>query len=362
MMDAYSGKYYLQGGEEQPATMLLMKDKISIGIYDEHGNPRVVFWPYKQIIRENFWRRGMAIVRFGTYPIQSIEVESKEFADRLEKIFKENEKSWIRRVMNKNAMGMIKVLLAFFVLLAAMYFFLVPYMAEKMARKVPLSFEEKLGNGIYDALKTGFTIDEKKTAYINEFFRELKIPTSYTIHITVIKEDVANAFAMPGGNIVVHDKILAGMNNYEDLAALLSHEFTHVNNKHTTRSLFRQLGSTLFLSVLVGDLGAMGNVIISNADNLKGMSYSRKLEKEADMNGLEILNERKIDCNGFVRLFQFLKKESEKADIQPAEWISSHPDLDKRIDYIQSHELFNKNGAEMNELLKVLFLKIKTGD
>jgi predicted Zn-dependent protease len=101
---------------------------------------------------------------------------------------------------------------------------------------------------------------------------------------------------------------------------------------------------------------------VSNADNLKGLSYSRKLEKEADMNGLKILSERKIDCNGFVRLFEFLKTESAKTNTQPAEWISSHPDLDNRIEYIKKHELFNKNGVEESEVLKTLFLKIKTGN
>jgi Zn-dependent protease with chaperone function len=114
--------------------------------------------------------------------------------------------------------------------------------------------------------------------------------------------------------------------------------------------------------VLFGDIGGIGSVIVSNADQLKGLSYSRKLEKEADMNGLKILSERKIDCNGFVRLFGFLEKEMDKEDLQPAEWTSSHPDLIKRIEYIKANELFNKNGVELSETLKTLFLKIKTED
>jgi len=152
------------------------------------------------------------------------------------------------------------------------------------------------------------------------------------------------------------------MNSYEELAALLSHEFTHVNEKHTTRSLFRQLGSAIFLSVIFGDVGAIANTVIRNADNLKGLNYSRSLEKEADMNGLKILSERKIDCNGFVHLFELLKKETMETGKQPAEWISSHPDLYNRIDYVKKNELFNKNGVGQNEVLKTLFLKIKTGD
>jgi beta-barrel assembly-enhancing protease len=57
-----------------------------------------------------------------------------------------------------------------------------------------------------------------------------------------------------------------------------------------------------------------------------------------------------------------LDKEIKKEGGQPSEWISSHPDLEKRISYTKSNELFNKNGAETNETLKTLFLKIKTSD
>lgn len=359
-MDAYSGKYYLQSGPEQEATILFLKDKLSIGLRDEHGNPRIVYWPYEQIIRDNFWKRGVSIVRSGTYPIQIIEVEQREFADRLENIFKEREKSWFSRILNRNQWRLIRFLLVFFIVIISAYIWLVPFLAERMAKRVPVSYEETLGDGIYNALQPTFTIDAAKTAYINDFFRELQVPSKYNIRITVVKENIANAFAIPGGNIIVYDRIIYEMGGYEELAALLTHEFTHVNERHTTRALFRQQASSLFISIIFGDVGTVGNVIASNADGLKSLDYSRRLEKDADMNGLKILSERKIDCNGFIRLFELLKKETERAGSQAAEWISSHPDLEKRIAYTKANASFNKNGVEANETLKTLFLKMKT--
>lgn len=361
-MDAYSGKYYLQDGEKQEASVLLLKDRISIGLRDQDGSPRVVYWLYDEVIRSPFWRNEMSVVRCGTYPVQVIEVPTKEFADKLEDIFRQKEKSFFSRTFTSQRLRMIKILSFFLAGLLALYFFLVPFLAERLAGRVPVSYEEELGGAIYNAMQNQFTIDEKRTLYVNEFFRELHIPTRYSIRISVVQADMANAFAIPGGHIVVYDKILNGMDHYEDLAALLSHEFTHVDKKHTTRSLFRQMGSGIFLSVLIGDVGAIGNLIISNANNLKGLSYSRKLEKEADLNGLKLLSERKIDCNGFVRLFKFLEKEAAKSDVQPAEWISSHPDLSRRIDYLKKNEFFNQNGVQENETLKTLFLKIKTAE
>lgn len=358
-MDAFAAKYYLQNGKAQEATVLLLKDRISIGTRDENNEPLVIVWLYHQIIKDSFWKRGQAIVRCGTYPVQIIEVESKEFADKLESILAFRESSWIQRIKNKNVMRIAKGLGIFLTVLLGLYFFLIPFLAERLAGRVPVSYEEKLGDGIYDALRNNFILDEAKTFYTNEFFSELNIPTEYGVRISVVKDEITNAFAMPGGNIVVYDKMLAGMDHYEDLAALLSHEFIHVNKKHSTRALFRQLASSVFLSIIFGDIGSMANTVIRNADHLKGLNYSRKLEKEADLEGLKILSERKIDGNGFVRLFELLKVEIPEAGNQSAEWISSHPDLDKRIDYIRKSEWFNKNEIHQNETLKTLFFKIK---
>ena len=361
MMDAFTGKYYLQSGEVQGATILFLKDRLSIGIRDEHGNPRIVYWLYDQIIRDNLWKRGQSIVRYGTYPIQTIEVDSKDFADKLESIFQQRSGSWVKRTLNKNVMGLVKVMVVFFAILIAAYVWLVPLLADRLAKKVPISYEERLGEAMFNQMKPMFTIDASRTAYINDFFKELQFDSKYNTQITVINEDVANAFAIPGGNIVVYDKIVQDMNSYEDLAALLAHEFTHVNERHTTRSLFRRQASSLFLSIILGDVGTIGNALINNADALKGLSYSRKLEKEADLNGLKLLSDRKIDCNGFVHLFELLKKEIGQTKDQPTEWVSSHPDLDKRIAYTKADKLFNKNGVETNETLQTLFMKVKAG-
>lgn len=360
-MDGYNAIYNLQGHEPQAATIIFLKDKLSIGLTDEFGKPKVVYWFYDKIIREQFRKAGTVVVRHEGYPAQSIEVSYKEFADKLEDEFKKMDRSFIRKIFTPGAVSLIRFSFIFFGLLTAAYFLIVPWLAVRMANKVPVSFEEKMGNGLFDALKSGMKIDNSKTAILNDFFAALNIPSKYNIRLSVVNEDVVNAFAMPGGNIVVYDKLLNGMNSYEELAALLSHEFTHVNNKHTTKSLFRQLGSTVFLSVLIGDVGALSSVIIGNADRLKGLSYGRSLEKEADLNGLQLLSDRKIDCNGFIKLFDLLQKEENVVGGRaPAEWISSHPDLQKRIEYVKSNELYNLRGVEKNETLQTLFLKLKT--
>ncbi len=357
-MNSYTGIYYLKGGAVYAATFSFLNDRLSIQFTDEKRIKREVYWYYDEIIKEDLEQGFKSVIRYKGYPEQVIEVNSSQFVRELEELINRQNKKFLLKVFG-HSLPLLRVLFIIIILIAAVYLWLVPYLAVRLAGKVPVSYEENLGNRMYNAMKSGFTIDEKKTVYINEFFNELNIPTPYTIHITVVKDDIPNAFAMPGGNIIVYDKIIAGMDNYKELAALLSHEFSHVQNRHTTKSLFRQLGNTVFLSVLFGNTGAVSNVIIRNADELKSLSYGRGLEKDADISGLKILCDRKIDGNGFVDLFAILKKQGGPP---VSEWMSSHPDLDRRIEYIKNDPLFNKNGIQENETLRALFLKIKAAE
>jgi predicted Zn-dependent protease len=182
----------------------------------------------------------------------------------------------------------------------------------------------------------------------------MKVATAYNVRITVVSSDIVNAFALPGGNIVVYTGLLKELKTYPELAALLSHEFTHVNNKHSTKSIFRQLGSRIFLSLLFGKFGSVTSVMIDQADKFKSLKYSRGLEKEADIEGLAILKERKIDPEGFVALFKHLK-DSAPASALP-EFLGSHPDIDSRVDYIRAA---SKNAIVVeNEHLKTIFEKL----
>jgi len=359
-MNIFNGLYYHMEGVANPVTVELRESRIIITLKDEYGKPVPVFWDYDKIIREEFWKGDRAVIKYIGFPVQVLEVSSTLFLHQLESHFRKKDSSFSRRVFGKNGTGLLKLLAIMLVLFVVTYFWGIPFIADRVARKVPVRFEEKMGEGMFVALKEGFTVDNRQTLLVNDFFSELAVPTGYPVKITVVKNDQANAFALPGGNIVVYDKILKEMDRYEELAALLCHEFTHINNRHATRSVFRQLGSSLFLSLIFGNLGAVSNSAIAQADQLKTLDYSRKLEKEADLNGLRLLSERRIDGNGFVNLFRLLEEDAQQTGTeQPQEWISSHPDLEKRITYIRKDNAFNSRGVISHEVLQTLFDKLK---
>ena len=359
-MLSYHGIYYQEGKQERPATVELYKNRLHISIQNQYGQPLSVYWDYDKILKQDFRQGNRTVVKYIGVPVQVIEIIQADFAPELLNRMDASENSFVRRMFGARSLGMLKLLAGLIFVGSLLYFFLIPFMSERMAMRVPVSFEKNLGDGMYDAMKSSFRTDDQKSLLVNDFFSALNLPSEYDIRITVVKENTDNAFALPGGHMVVYDKMLQDLDSYEELAALLAHEYTHISQRHATRSVFRQLGSSIFIAILLGNRNAVLNMAVSEADNLKTLSYSRKLEKEADLNGLRILEERQINGNGFVALFELLQKEENTSGEKlPVEWISDHPDLRNRINYIKKDPHFNAQGVKENEILKELFNKMK---
>lgn len=129
---------------------------------------------------------------------------------------------------------------------ALLYFFMVPWLAEQVATVVSKKTERQLGDTVFEAMKSAQTEDTMATRVLNEFFTALAIETDYSIRITVVKDEMVNAFALPGGQLVVYTGLLENMETYPELAALLSHEFIHVE-KSMPRVLFSGLWAQIYL-------------------------------------------------------------------------------------------------------------------
>ncbi|MEI6947448.1 M48 family metallopeptidase [Paraflavisolibacter sp. H34] len=344
-MSSYNATYYYNASES-PARVSLQKQRLSIVINEGASE---VYWYFDQVRKEP----GSSMFYYPGYPLQSLTVLDRELAAAItEKVERSKQK-----VIGSKSVPFVKLLLGFLLFLLLSYFVLIPWLAAALVGSFPVKYEKDLGEGAYASMKGGFEVDGRKSAYINDFFRELHFPHQYNIRITVIKNEEPNAFALPGGRIVVHDKILEGIGSYEELAALLAHELIHVEHRHTLRSLFRKAGAHLLLVFLIGDVDAVSAILLGNADRLKNLSYSRSLEKEADEEGARLMTRHGIDCIGFVRLFRALQKET--AGPKTAEWMSSHPDLDKRIRNIQASPDCKNSRPVRNETLQTLFQKLK---
>jgi predicted Zn-dependent protease len=142
----------------------------------------------------------------------------------------------------------------------------------------------------------------------------------FSFQLSVSASEEVNAFALPGGFITVNYGLLKAADSGEEVAAVLAHELQHVLQRHGTRRLLRDLGSSALLAALFGGTDIF--VPASIAQDLTHTAYDRDQERESDSRGLELLTRADIDPRGMATFFERLAKTSPTLP----ELVSTHPD------------------------------------
>ncbi|MBI3138789.1 MAG: M48 family metallopeptidase [Sphingobacteriales bacterium] len=356
-MKSYFGSFQPASGMEPvEASVLVFDSNMSIGYRSGEGLNSTLNWRLKDVSATFEVSREQTRIRHQPSGRELL-IPGKDAAAFIHEMQEELQKSWHRKKGFRYKLRSLFLLLIVAAILLLLYLLFVPWMSEKMAGTVSTETERQLGDAVYDGMGLAALEDKEASYKLNQFFAAMEVESGYRIRISVVKDEVVNAFALPGGRIVVYTALLKQVQSYPELAALLSHEFTHVNNRHATRSIFRRLGSKVFISLLFGRFGSVAAVLADHADDLKSLTYSRKLEKEADLEGLGILLHRKIDPAGYEDLFRHLKNSA--GDSILPEFLGSHPDIDKRTAYIK--ELSKQAKVEPREDLKAIFEQLMPG-
>lgn len=356
----YQARYYNgKSSTAHPARVELRPFEISI-TYTEAGIQHSVTWQPDKIHKNDFIDTQRVYLKYGDFPHQYLEVNDPQFVNDLKQTYRHLSfhTSSYDVVFSKGMLGLAALTLAVIGLVAAAYFWLLPFVAESFAKQMPIEWEEKIGNSAYEQMVQGEEVDEENSKRLNAFFKQMGYTTAYNIRLTMVKDPTVNAYAVPGGRIVVYEGIVRTMDDYTELVALLSHEFSHVEQKHSTRNIFRSLSTYLFISVLFGDASGITAVLVENANQLKNLSYSRELEHDADAKGLALMKQKGIDPRGMENLFQELKKEEGDAADVPG-FLSTHPLTQNRITFVRDE--IKKGGYRVQEhpALDSLFTEIK---
>jgi Zn-dependent protease with chaperone function len=143
-------------------------------------------------------------------------------------------------------------------------------------------------------------------------------------------EAQANAFAVPGGVIVLTRGLLESLDEKIAVAFVLAHELGHFAGRHHLKRLGRQIGFGGGVMLLTG---GSSDRLLQNSANLVALNYSRKQEVEADRFAMDCLHAIYADTNGAEKLFQLLE-----ADSQLPGWaymFMTHPDTKERIRMIE---------------------------
>jgi Zn-dependent protease with chaperone function len=199
-------------------------------------------------------------------------------------------------------------------------------LVELAVDRIPLAWEQKLGESAYHDFLAGQEIvkDGQAIAAVKEMTDRLarQIPDNpYTFDVTVVKSDVVNAFALPGGYVVVFTGLMKKAENPEEVAGVLAHELNHVLQRHGLERIVKQLGFVAVVSIVLGNQQGLGQVMKQLGVELMTLKFGRAQETEADMTGLQLLHRAKIDPSGMITFFERLAEKDEGR----VEWLSTHP-------------------------------------
>lgn len=204
--------------------------------------------------------------------------------------------------------------------------------AEWAVHRISHTAEVKFGDLIYEQTRVGITPlpEGETTKMVQEIGSRLTQASPYPFQWHVADDPTINAFAIPGGHVVVFTGLIEAAESPEEVAGILAHEAEHILQRHSLKGIVHQLGWRVVLALLLGDIG--GGQFGQAAAQLQILSFGRDQESEADLKGLALLKEAKIDPKGMITFFDRLsKKEGTSIAL-----LSTHPASANRAEAIRT--------------------------
>jgi Zn-dependent protease with chaperone function len=236
---------------------------------------------------------------------------------------------------------------------AALYQWGLPVAARAVVALVPFSWDVSVGEStlavldehLMDPSELPVTEQARFEAGFREVLKASSPGSVPTWRLVFRKSRIgANAFALPGGTLVLTDEMVELVNrDSQVVSAVLAHEMGHLQQRHGMRLLVQSGVLGVFSSVLLGDF----STLLAGVPVWIGQaSYSRDAERAADAAAVQILQSARLSPRLMVTLFERLneQRKSEQAHTttpnKPAHWLglgfASHPTDAERIRFFES--------------------------
>ena len=229
-------------------------------------------------------------------------------------------------------------------LLAAGYRWGLPWLAESVAQALPEEWVQALGSHTLEALDTAAfeesKLDPALQGRLASRLAALRAPgealPDHTLHFRSGALG-ANAFALPGGEIVVTDALVLLAESDDEVIGVLAHELGHLRERHALRGLIQASLVGMLVAVWVGDVGTLATALPAFVIEAR---YSRDFEREADDYAARVLAANGLGTRPLADLLARLEARhgGPQARGGIAEYLSSHPATAERIRALGARE------------------------
>ncbi len=260
-----------------------------------------------------------------------------------EKLANEIKKS--KNTINKPLI-IVGIVLMIIILGITSLFFFKDKMVEGIANQVPKEWEKTAGDKLFNTMSLQYHFiknDSLKKEFLKvaaPLFKQVE-KDGTKIEIYFVKDPTINAFALPGGKVIIQTGLIQNAESWEEVLGVLGHELAHVTRRHHVRGIINNIGIFAILSAAFGDVSALAGTFANMGGELASLSNSRDFENEADETGLKYLENAQINPQGMVTFFETLKKEhqteldstlNKTVDLS---FLSTHPNTQDRIDNLK---------------------------
>lgn len=260
-----------------------------------------------------------------------------EHTPEIDTWLKRNNKSGLLGKVESNFMALLAAVIVFLGIVVGGYLYALPWVSGKVVQILPDSVSVAVGNKILETLDTNWQestlpLEQQKAIRqrVAHHLQQIE-PLPYSVEIIFRSSNLgANAFALPGGKVILLDQLVELTDNAQQLDSIILHEIGHIHHRHMMKKLVRSSLLSIGVTFLTGESSGI-------VDNLAGVgvfflssSFSRQAEKEADQFAKNAMTKIYSTSDPMIEIFELLQQQ-ESSNVRLPEWFSTHPNFEKRI-------------------------------
>lgn len=235
--------------------------------------------------------------------------------------------------IERNGLAVIGSTIALLITVVVLYVWGVPAAARGLAAVTPAPVVAAIDAASRETFERAVllptTVPEPRQEELRKAFAEMLAKAGYSgpnprLLFASAPAIGANAFALPGGTVLITDGLLTLATKDDEILGVLAHEAGHVQARHGLRQLYAALGIYVVMGMIGGDPGNLADTVATQAGALQMLSYSRDFEREADRYSVATMKAAGRDPMALAGILERLGKQDGSSV-----W-SSHPDTAER--------------------------------
>lgn len=220
------------------------------------------------------------------------------------------------------------------------YLYGVPLLASRIVGLVPTAWEQSLGDTVAVQMEASLSdsgglpiCDTNPNSLANRAitrFGNAALEGSgspFSLDIKVVKSDIPNAFALPGGRVYFFSALLDQAQSQDEFAGVLAHEVGHVAHRHGMEQLISSAGTGALIGFILGDMTGI-SVAAGLGSTVIDARFSRDAERQADVYAAQVAQRLDFRPSGLADLINRVGADDDFA--RALALLSTHPLTDDR--------------------------------